>query len=79
LGLGLPRDENVHHRAQKRLINSSLEGRARRAFDNNVCNGHRHRCMQQLTHFNEHIRSNEIRSNVEKRLNPRTLKDRKDV
>jgi len=30
--------------------------------------------MQQLTHFNEHIRSNEIRSNVEKRLNPRTLK-----
>jgi len=28
----------------------------------------RHWRMQQLTRFNEHIRSNRIRSNVEKRL-----------
>jgi len=33
LGLGFPRDENVHYRARKRLINSSLVGGARGAFD----------------------------------------------
>src|SRR5213592_1315758 len=34
----------------------------------NVYNGHRHWRMQQLTRFSEHIRSNRIRSNVEKSL-----------
>jgi len=35
--------------------------------------------MQQLTRFNEHIRSNKIWSSVEKRLTLEREKDRKDV
>src|SRR2546427_12036260 len=39
----------------------------------------KHRWMQQLTRFNEHIRSKKIRSSVEERLPLERLKDRKDV
>src|SRR2546427_10882217 len=39
----------------------------------------KHRWMQQLTRFNEHIRSTKIRSSVEERLPLERLKDRKDV